>query len=968
MAEKKVIIEIEVDKKNAETSFIATEKAIKKVRDAQALLKQQIKETEKANGEATDEQIKELRNLESTLKSLNNQRRRDISDLENSQNSIQSLRNEISKLTTEYNNLDTSTSEGIARFNVLQQRLKELNSQLKEVTTAAGNFKENIGNYAEGVKEAINSSNVFGISIGQLSNFFKTAKLGILELSGSLNFFKLALIGTGIGAIIVLLGSFITYITQSQQGVDRMAQTMAKLKQALQPVVSLLSFLGNIIFNVFAGAVDIFVGITDAISNVVLGTKNASNLAGEYVKGLQNVEREIKKQEVANSGLLAKQEALKNIRDNELNSFAERTKANDELGKIIEKQLQNTLKNENLKLEFLKKQLELKPQELRTDEDILKVQEQEIKINEILSDIEGKRNEQITNQVSLIRDRFAEQTRLADAELSVNKLKIKGYEGSAKALQDETSLILKKRDEELKFEKDSTKRQAIALEAEASVLEKKKEFNELQLERQKEFLEKQKELQLKALDDEIAVLQVQALKFEENTKERLQFETAILKIEAKKQIIEVQGNQKQIAKINAETQDAIKKRNEEVDKEITTKKIENEISSNQILLNLAKENSQEFFNLQKEALKKNADLQILSANENAIKIKEIKSNLEKELLEIDKNAKISEQERLLQSNELVQKIAKEGSLLRLEADLQVIKSNRDKNLLTATDDTQKFAFEEEARQQQLQAEEDFRQKQKDLILKFGFDRVQAQNAQELSRAFTKAEIDKFEVDSEAQKLNAIGAIASGFGALFGKQSEIAKVAAGASALINTYTAITQVLADPLVPFFAKIPSAIGIGVAGFAQVANIAGVGIDTTDQTAGLSQIASGVQTLNPIAVPNILEPPKFNRGGIVSGLGTTTSDSIDAKLSTGESIINAVSTQAFAPVLSAINVAGGGVPFPLGSVGTNQNTTKVKNNFDLESSFTRAVQNLPNPQVSVIDIQNVTKAVNVKESATSL
>lgn len=53
------------------------------------------------------------------------------------------------------------------------------------------------------------------------------------------------------------------------------------------------------------------------------------------------------------------------------------------------------------------------------------------------------------------------------------------------------------------------------------------------------------------------------------------------------------------------------------------------------------------------------------------------------------------------------------------------------------------------------------------------------------------------------------------------------------------------------------------------------------------------------------------FNDGGSVSGVGTGTSDSINARLSNGESVINARSTQAFAPLLSAINQIGGGVAF---------------------------------------------------------
>jgi hypothetical protein len=56
----------------------------------------------------------------------------------------------------------------------------------------------------------------------------------------------------------------------------------------------------------------------------------------------------------------------------------------------------------------------------------------------------------------------------------------------------------------------------------------------------------------------------------------------------------------------------------------------------------------------------------------------------------------------------------------------------------------------------------------------------------------------------------------------------------------------------------------------------------------------------------------PAYATGGLVTGPGGPKEDKITAKLSNGESVINAKSTKMFAPILSAINVAGGGVPIP--------------------------------------------------------
>jgi hypothetical protein len=60
---------------------------------------------------------------------------------------------------------------------------------------------------------------------------------------------------------------------------------------------------------------------------------------------------------------------------------------------------------------------------------------------------------------------------------------------------------------------------------------------------------------------------------------------------------------------------------------------------------------------------------------------------------------------------------------------------------------------------------------------------------------------------------------------------------------------------------------------------------------------------------------PRKLAAGGIVSGPGSGTSDSIPTFLSNGESVVNAESTSMFSPLLSMINQAGGGTPFNIGN-----------------------------------------------------
>tara|TARA_R110001583_G_scaffold3427_4_gene21999 strand:- start:7016 stop:8902 length:1887 start_codon:yes stop_codon:yes gene_type:complete len=67
-----------------------------------------------------------------------------------------------------------------------------------------------------------------------------------------------------------------------------------------------------------------------------------------------------------------------------------------------------------------------------------------------------------------------------------------------------------------------------------------------------------------------------------------------------------------------------------------------------------------------------------------------------------------------------------------------------------------------------------------------------------------------------------------------------------------------------------------------------------------------------------NATEIPKMARGGVVGGYGSGTSDSVNARLSKGEVVINAKSAKMFRGALSNMNVAGGGVGFARGGATT--------------------------------------------------
>jgi hypothetical protein len=77
------------------------------------------------------------------------------------------------------------------------------------------------------------------------------------------------------------------------------------------------------------------------------------------------------------------------------------------------------------------------------------------------------------------------------------------------------------------------------------------------------------------------------------------------------------------------------------------------------------------------------------------------------------------------------------------------------------------------------------------------------------------------------------------------------------------------------------------------------------------LSSFMQAKQTMSDIDA-QIAEVKAYSTGGYIEGAGTSTSDSIPARLSNGEAVINARSTSMYYDLLSKINQAGGGVAFP--------------------------------------------------------
>lgn len=205
----------------------------------------------------------------------------------------------------------------------------------------------------------------------------------------------------------------------------------------------------------------------------------------------------------------------------------------------------------------------------------------------------------------------------------------------------------------------------------------------------------------------------------------------------------------------------------------------------------------------------------------------------------------------------------------------------------------------------------------------------------------KKTIAEKEVEIEQAKYEAISSIASGLSSVFEALGDsnkgfaiLSKTLALAEIAINTGKAIAAGVAQAQsVPF-----------------PANIAAI---ATTVTTILANIATAINTV---------KSAKFATGGLVTGPGTGTSDSIPAQLSNGESVMTARATSMFAPLLSSFNQMGGGVP-----INVTQTSSQTLGEDMLARAVAKGVQAI-RPVVSVEEITRVNNRVKVLENLGSI
>ena len=197
---------------------------------------------------------------------------------------------------------------------------------------------------------------------------------------------------------------------------------------------------------------------------------------------------------------------------------------------------------------------------------------------------------------------------------------------------------------------------------------------------------------------------------------------------------------------------------------------------------------------------------------------------------------------------------------------------------------------------------------------------------------------KVQLDELAAASSLVGSLRGLFGAL-GDDLE-------AFAIAEQALAVTQIIIDAQKATMEAM-------VASF-QLGPIAGPIWFATQKGIITAQAAIASATTLAQAIPSF-----FSEGGLVTGPGTGTSDSIPAMLSNGEAVMTAQAVNDWGAMLSAMNVASGGNAIQVSNLPQRNDGMR-----GMKAMIREAMLEMPAPRVAVVDIIKGEKRVKVQNS----
>ena len=454
MADKvEKILDIKVNYNEAIKAIAEYQTKIDKAKEAEAKLKEQLKAGDIKRQQYNEEMAASkvyINDCNDSIRIITKTMQNQLKQEKAQENSLVSLRAKLSNLTAEYDALSEAERNAATGIK-LRDKINEVTDALKDAEEETQRYYRNVGNYKEAIMEAANANipfvqqiNVMVTSLGGVKNYISNVNQKLITVAktttGLTRVVKLlgtAMLGLGIGALLVVLASLVSWFTKTQKGVEAANKIMGALGATVNVLIDRAGKLGSALVNLFTGnfkqagndAKSIFAGIGDEIVNE---TKQAWKLA-EVLNEIDKREVMLSMSRAANR---AEIEKLKKAADDQTLSTQERIKAAEKAAEIEKKdlavqtelaeaRLANTLGFTEMNNEVRKLMEQIKAGDITADEVIEKLglsdstiedlkvfRDQFNELQELMEDSYGRQTEQ-QNTLNSIRQEGADKAKEA---------------------------------------------------------------------------------------------------------------------------------------------------------------------------------------------------------------------------------------------------------------------------------------------------------------------------------------------------------------------------------------------------------------------------------------------------------------------------------------------------------------------------------------------------------------------------
>lgn len=195
------------------------------------------------------------------------------------------------------NELNLSTEQGRKALDRINKKVDQNNKFIKDNASQLEKQKIGIGNYESAVTGAASKVNILGINLGTITTKLfgaqkaliakRNATLAASGATGGLNkalkLFRIALISTGIGAIVVALGSLIAAFASTQKGTDAINKALAPLKGTFQAIIGIAQDLALKLSGAFTSPQDAVKKLWELIKSQIV---NRITAVGDIFRAL----------------------------------------------------------------------------------------------------------------------------------------------------------------------------------------------------------------------------------------------------------------------------------------------------------------------------------------------------------------------------------------------------------------------------------------------------------------------------------------------------------------------------------------------------------------------------------------------------------------------------------------------------------------------------------------------------------